>query len=1286
MQLNYLRRLRLPGQDTLNQSALPPASPEAQHGNQQKQEQAEASSGSDVRKDFSPSKINEGLNDIDTQTPTHHAESDQRPEKCPLPSCQYHTKGFARKSDVNRHTLTHYKGNIVCGFCPGSSTLAEKSFARLDVFKRHLVSVHGVEYTPPNARRRASPERSSNTIGHAGTGNCSTCGNTFSSAQQFYNHLDDCVFSVVQDQSHDNLVAPAVKWDQSSNADKTANEKNNQGNRLGRGAIFSPSLNMMVSASHPDDIRAQSSVPSSQSRQVLESMLEESLEVSQPLVGISLQDSKLDSGHVWKDMTEGFSAEGASSITSAPYGRPSHGNHLSASHHSLVNERLQAANAARSLSPSPASVERSPFKRGSRLAPILDIWNESASRAQMSNRQNPFQQGGDFDTTAIIARQASAMISQESGDEVVPASNNPDTSFDSRLNLPHETPSSIDSLMPVGRNYEGNFQSPPDLKRQQNLQEQALAQQRAQVIAQQRAQVMALQQRRMMLDEELRLAQARINIDSAHLDMVAEAESPKQRLDFATDLPRTISPKHALLDYHDDEYSAYAQPSLQQSQPSIILQRPSMLNRQSDETSSTYFPHLPMPPSGFNADLLSPLHDVAVDFQLQLPLLEEQIEERLSTNSHAMNDDQTRDFVVHNRLKSLLGENSAAQQAHDQPCSLPQTEVLPRDSNPIASTSHLWDAQAEIEYQRSAHSEREALMQQENERSEKARRENDEWSLPTFPLPTLELSQNIPTLELSHNISDAQPQLNWQSAYTEPVFSSRDISGEDNNANFVMEFTSQPEILPPYHLGSSEPREGRNRDIPEDINAVDQTGNLSDMAFDNYGRLRRNASFNQQPDDLEEEDDGQIDCICGFDENDGNIVACDTCNKWQHIICYYPQYGDSLPDELQHWCVKCRPEMSINAQAAHIRQREARADRYGLQNSNKRQKNSKSHKEKTKNAAGAGLTNGWPLDKSQFDDSYPNDRYVDPISRRNRPSPPMVIPRASHHASPYGEEGFKASDHMAAISEASEVRSGRDALEMLYEAAVLGRVDSSAITQRPSYELHNHTSEAPAHASLDAPLWNSEGFYEDSPSPPTNPEVKHKDLGIEESPKEWTFLAGTNGYRTPKHPINPPLRRGKPLSPQEQRMRVTRACFRCRQRKIKCELGVNGCLRCERAKKPCELSSEHSPDNQQAEDARQIPELGHTVSSLLPSSMKHKEQPPVPNLLSGADQETLQSFFHSNDPFSNGDQESLDRQRLLDAAVADQSELQSESRLEETTFAGSANAYDKQLLGRMTHM
>ena len=129
---------------------------------------------------------------------THQNE---RPEKCPIPTCEYHTKGFARKYDKNRHTLTHYKGTMVCGFCPGSGSAAEKSFNRADVFKRHLTSVHGVEQTPPNARRKspsAATGSSRKGFGRDVSGMCSTCGVTFASAQDFYEHLDDCVLRVVQ--------------------------------------------------------------------------------------------------------------------------------------------------------------------------------------------------------------------------------------------------------------------------------------------------------------------------------------------------------------------------------------------------------------------------------------------------------------------------------------------------------------------------------------------------------------------------------------------------------------------------------------------------------------------------------------------------------------------------------------------------------------------------------------------------------------------------------------------------------------------------------------------------------------------------------------------------------------------------------------------------------------------------------------------------------------------------------------------------------------------------------
>jgi hypothetical protein len=140
--------------------------------------------------------------DLKAHIMTHQHE---RPEKCPIQTCDYHIKGFARKYDKNRHTLGHYKGRMVCGFCSGSGSPAEKSFSRADFFKRHLTSVHAVEQMPPNSRRKTSSTRSISSskrfsaYGPHATGKCSTCQTTFISAQDFYEHLDDCILRVVQE-------------------------------------------------------------------------------------------------------------------------------------------------------------------------------------------------------------------------------------------------------------------------------------------------------------------------------------------------------------------------------------------------------------------------------------------------------------------------------------------------------------------------------------------------------------------------------------------------------------------------------------------------------------------------------------------------------------------------------------------------------------------------------------------------------------------------------------------------------------------------------------------------------------------------------------------------------------------------------------------------------------------------------------------------------------------------------------------------------------------------------
>ncbi|KAK6440582.1 hypothetical protein LTR95_003187 [Oleoguttula sp. CCFEE 5521] len=140
------------------------------------------------------------VKDLGSHMLTHQT---QRPEKCPIPTCEYHTRGFARKYDKNRHILTHYKGMMVCDFCPGSGSAAEKSFNRADVFKRHLVQVHQVEQTLPNTRSykhtRKAATKGTGVLDLQRSGKCSVCEATITNPQKLYDHLGDCVLRVIQD-------------------------------------------------------------------------------------------------------------------------------------------------------------------------------------------------------------------------------------------------------------------------------------------------------------------------------------------------------------------------------------------------------------------------------------------------------------------------------------------------------------------------------------------------------------------------------------------------------------------------------------------------------------------------------------------------------------------------------------------------------------------------------------------------------------------------------------------------------------------------------------------------------------------------------------------------------------------------------------------------------------------------------------------------------------------------------------------------------------------------------
>jgi len=118
----------------------------------------------------------------------------ERPFKCLFQTCEYHLKGFVRGYDLNRHLLTHFKGTMVCGYCGGGFNLVV-------VFKRHLISVHAVEPTPPNSRKSTSTVAKPKTLSEYGpgaTGQCTNCSQIFADAQDFYQHLDACTMAVIK--------------------------------------------------------------------------------------------------------------------------------------------------------------------------------------------------------------------------------------------------------------------------------------------------------------------------------------------------------------------------------------------------------------------------------------------------------------------------------------------------------------------------------------------------------------------------------------------------------------------------------------------------------------------------------------------------------------------------------------------------------------------------------------------------------------------------------------------------------------------------------------------------------------------------------------------------------------------------------------------------------------------------------------------------------------------------------------------------------------------------------
>jgi hypothetical protein len=86
------------------------------------------------------------------------------------------------------------------------------------------------------------------------------------------------------------------------------------------------------------------------------------------------------------------------------------------------------------------------------------------------------------------------------------------------------------------------------------------------------------------------------------------------------------------------------------------------------------------------------------------------------------------------------------------------------------------------------------------------------------------------------------------------------------------------------------------------------------------------AALPQEEDESEDDSDqGDYEnftfkCICGFDDDDGNIILDKRCYRWQHIACYY-ENRSQIPEE--HLCVDCSPR-NLDTVDASRRQKQIR--------------------------------------------------------------------------------------------------------------------------------------------------------------------------------------------------------------------------------------------------------------------------------------------------------------------------------------------------------------------------
>lgn len=141
----------------------------------------------------------------------------------------------------------------------------------------------------------------------------------------------------------------------------------------------------------------------------------------------------------------------------------------------------------------------------------------------------------------------------------------------------------------------------------------------------------------------------------------------------------------------------------------------------------------------------------------------------------------------------------------------------------------------------------------------------------------------------------------------------------------------------------------------------------------------------------EEEDDGEISCICAYNWDDGFTIQCETCNKWNHMECYYPNEADRPGPDQTHYCNDCRPRF-VDGRKATALQRVKSIEQ--LREGPKRPV-PKGGRKKTKDSPQTtAAINGWAADKH----AHLHGRDRKSASPRDQP-PPAKRPKTTHRPS-----------------------------------------------------------------------------------------------------------------------------------------------------------------------------------------------------------------------------------------------------------------------------------------------